>query len=167
MEQGDFQFMGGFKLLFSFILVLALHSLIFYSSESGQSKDSEYKVQFKYSETSLKPQKNNVKKSRGNKAKNASSPSGIIQPARPKSEISPIYPDLSRIYKEQGLVTINAQISKSGQVTEAKIKRSSGFDRLDQAALQAVYAADFIPTKEDREAIATSLDLDFNFQLNN
>ncbi|MBK6757815.1 MAG: energy transducer TonB [Moraxellaceae bacterium] len=45
---------------------------------------------------------------------------------------------MSRRLGEQGRVVLNVYILADGTVGEVKIKQSSGFSRLDDAALQAV-----------------------------
>ncbi len=51
---------------------------------------------------------------------------------------APLYPTLSRRLKEQGTVYLQVLVLKNGKVGQLKLKQSSGFSRLDQAALNAV-----------------------------
>lgn len=51
---------------------------------------------------------------------------------------APLYPMLSRRLKEQGTVYVEVLVLKNGKVGQLKLKQSSGFARLDQAALNAV-----------------------------
>ncbi len=51
---------------------------------------------------------------------------------------APLYPTLSRRLKEQGTVYLQVLVLKNGKVGQLKLKQSSGFARLDQAALNAV-----------------------------
>ncbi len=51
---------------------------------------------------------------------------------------APLYPMLSRRLKEQGTVYLQVLVLKNGKVGQLKLKQSSGFARLDQAALNAV-----------------------------
>lgn len=59
----------------------------------------------------------------------------------------PSYPPLSRRLGEQGTVMVEVLVGVDGTVQRVGIKRSSGFDRLDQAALSAVRRWRFVPGK--------------------
>ncbi|MEZ5663278.1 MAG: energy transducer TonB [Burkholderiaceae bacterium] len=59
----------------------------------------------------------------------------------------PRYPPLSRRMGEQGRVVVRAFIDIDGTAAKAEIARSSGFDRLDQAALQTVLRWRYVPGK--------------------
>jgi protein TonB len=50
----------------------------------------------------------------------------------------PGYPQQSRRLGEEGQVLIRVQVSADGKVLSVELKQSSGFERLDQAALKAV-----------------------------
>jgi protein TonB len=50
----------------------------------------------------------------------------------------PTYPGMSRRLGEQGTVVINVVIGLDGRARNASIRKSSGFDRLDRAALDTV-----------------------------
>lgn len=79
---------------------------------------------------------------------------------------APIYPKLSRKRKEQGTVLLLLLVTSQGQVAEIKLKRTSGFNRLDQAALQAVKKWQFTPAKQDGQAIDYWYEMPINFSLN-
>ncbi len=51
---------------------------------------------------------------------------------------APGYPQLSRRLGEEGQVMVRAQVSAEGKVLSVELKQSSGFERLDEAALKAV-----------------------------
>jgi protein TonB len=51
---------------------------------------------------------------------------------------APPYPSASRRQGEQGKVTIRCFVSVAGAVERAELRSSSGFERLDAAALEAV-----------------------------
>lgn len=46
------------------------------------------------------------------------------------------YPSASRLQHEEGVVGLNIFLTDEGTMREAKIERSSGYPRLDEAALQ-------------------------------
>lgn len=60
---------------------------------------------------------------------------------------APAYPPLSRRLREQGRVLLDVLIRADGSVGEVRLKRSSGFPRLDQAALEAVRRWRYLPAK--------------------
>lgn len=66
---------------------------------------------------------------------------------------SPTYPAMSRRLAEQGKVLLEVLILANGKVGEIKIKQSSGFKRLDDAALQTVKQWQFQPAKRGNQAI--------------
>lgn len=78
---------------------------------------------------------------------------------------APVYPMLSRKRKEQGTVWLLLLVSKEGMVTELKLKKTSGFDRLDQAALQAVKKWKFQPARKQGQAIEYWYELPLKFSL--
>ncbi|GIL07264.1 MAG: hypothetical protein BroJett031_37840 [Betaproteobacteria bacterium] len=57
----------------------------------------------------------------------------------------PAYPPLSRRLGERGLVVVRVLIDEHGRPVEAAVSVSSGFPRLDDAAVRAVRAARFRP----------------------
>ena len=61
----------------------------------------------------------------------------------------PGYPPASRRLGEQGVVVLAVLISADGQVVQARVDKSSGFERLDRAALNAVQQWRFIPGKRN------------------
>lgn len=67
----------------------------------------------------------------------------------------PEYPPASRRAGEAGTVTLAAYVLETGKVGEIKIVKSSGFDKLDQAAVQEVQRNwRFVPGKEDGKPVA-------------
>ncbi len=78
---------------------------------------------------------------------------------------APVYPMLSRKRKEQGTVWMLLLVSKDGLVTELKLKKTSGFDRLDQAALQAVKKWKFQPARKEGQPIDYWYELPLKFSL--
>lgn len=59
----------------------------------------------------------------------------------------PPYPALSKRLGEQGKVVVRVLIGVDGTAQKAEIKQSSGFDRLDQAALTTVLRWRYVPGK--------------------
>ena len=61
----------------------------------------------------------------------------------------PGYPRISRRHGEQGTVIVRVFISTQGTPDNAEVRTSSGFARLDQAALQAVQRWRFVPGRRN------------------
>jgi protein TonB len=59
----------------------------------------------------------------------------------------PPYPPLSKRLNEQGRVVIRARIEVDGSASQAEVRTSSGYERLDQAALQTVKRWRYVPGK--------------------
>ncbi len=61
----------------------------------------------------------------------------------------PEYPSASKRLEEEGTVVVNFLINTDGHVVDSKIEKSSGFDRLDQAARAALGKCKFKPGTVD------------------
>lgn len=61
----------------------------------------------------------------------------------------PYYPPLSNRMREQGVAKISVLVGANGIPTEAYIKESSGFERLDQSALASVLKWRYVPGTRD------------------
>jgi len=61
----------------------------------------------------------------------------------------PKYPDTSKRLNEQGTSTIRVLIGSDGLPQQAEIGKSSGFDRLDRAALATVMRWRYVPGKRN------------------
>ncbi|HEY0301321.1 MAG TPA: energy transducer TonB, partial [Rhizomicrobium sp.] len=48
------------------------------------------------------------------------------------------YPDISRMLSESGDVQVGYDVAADGAISNVKVVRSSGFERLDRAAVQCV-----------------------------
>lgn len=65
----------------------------------------------------------------------------------------PRYPMESRRKHEQGTVVVRLLIGADGRVTDISVVQSSGFNRLDQAALQAIRTWRWQPTIRDGQPV--------------
>lgn len=93
-----------------------------------------------------------------------SSPSHAVG-AQAKGNIRPTYPMLSVEFEEEGEVIVEAHIGKDGIIQKVLIKKSSGFFRLDQAAISAVKNTSFSPAYLKSQPIGGVKELHFKFQL--
>lgn len=67
---------------------------------------------------------------------------------------SPAYPPLSKRKKEQGTVLLKVLVNQDGNAESISLINSSGFERLDQAALETVRRWRFVPAKKNNVAIS-------------
>jgi protein TonB len=63
------------------------------------------------------------------------------------------FPLLSKRAKESGTVVLRIAVDSTGKLTDAVVQKSSGFERLDQQALQDIRSARFAPYMEDGKAV--------------
>lgn len=108
----------------------------------------------------------------------APAPAAPVEPpppepvAPPRSDAShlknpaPVYPMMSRRLREQGTVLIELTVLADGKATEVTLKKSSGYRRLDEAALEAVKRWKFVPAKRGAMAIAWRYVQPISFSLN-
>lgn len=78
---------------------------------------------------------------------------------------APDYPRLSRRLGEEGQVVLRVFVEADGKPKEVTIHQSSGFPRLDQAALNAVRQWTFAPAQKGKEAVAAWVLVPINFNL--
>jgi len=78
----------------------------------------------------------------------------------------PPYPAQSWRRGEQGTVLVRTLISKDGSALDAMLAQSSGFDRLDRAALQAVMQWRYRPATLDGIPQELWFDVPVMFKLN-
>lgn len=77
----------------------------------------------------------------------------------------PTYPPLSRRQHEQGQVLVRVLIGVEGTAQKAEIHKSSGFERLDQAALATVLKWRYLPGKRAGVPEAMWFNVPINFVL--
>lgn len=95
------------------------------------------------------------------------SPKAVTLPSSMADYLSnppPNYPVLSLRLNEQGKVVVRVLIGKNGRALDARITQSSGFDRLDQAALRAVLSWRYVPGTVDGQAQDMWFDAPINFR---
>ncbi|MBC7726755.1 MAG: energy transducer TonB [Microbacteriaceae bacterium] len=77
----------------------------------------------------------------------------------------PAYPPLSKRLGEQGKVVVRVLIGADGQAQKAELRQSSGFERLDQAALATVLKWRYLPGKRGGVAEDMWFNVPINFVL--
>lgn len=77
-------------------------------------------------------------------------PPVVVAPSRVESSCAaPRYPAASERLREEGVVTLRFLISENGQVVSGVVDKSSGYKRLDDAALAALSLCKFKPATVD------------------
>ncbi|HTF95116.1 MAG TPA: energy transducer TonB [Cellvibrio sp.] len=93
-------------------------------------------------------------------------PAPVVPPNAEASELSnpaPAYPRLSKRLGEKGTVLLEILVKADGTVGEVTIKSSSGFKRLDDAAIKAIKRWRFIPASRAGIAIDYWYEIPFEF----
>jgi len=78
----------------------------------------------------------------------------------------PEYPRVSRQLGEQGRVVLNIQVQSDGTLGQVEVKTSSGYRRLDDAAVTAVKTWKFVPAHQGGVAVAAWYLQPLTFSLN-
>lgn len=78
---------------------------------------------------------------------------------------APAYPAVSRRLGEEGRVLLAVQVDADGAPRQVRIARSSGYPRLDAAALAAVEKWRFVPARQGEHSVAASVNVPMHFRL--
>ncbi|KAB2833325.1 MAG: energy transducer TonB [Candidatus Dadabacteria bacterium] len=79
----------------------------------------------------------------------------------------PDYPRIAKRHGYEGLVVLNVFVMESGNVGKVEIRKSSGYDVLDNSALDAVRKWVFIPGKKNGRAVPSWVVVPIRFDLTN
>ncbi|ADU36265.1 TonB family protein [Variovorax paradoxus EPS] len=77
-----------------------------------------------------------------------------------------VYPAMSKRLGEQGKVIVKVLVGVDGLPKSAEVKKSSGFERLDEAAIEYIMKCRFVPGKVNGVVQAMSYDAPVNYVLN-
>ena len=80
-----------------------------------------------------------------------------------KKICTPKYPRVSRKRGERGKVLVRVFINRDGSSEKVEIERSSGFNRLDQAAMDSAKKCRFIPAKRNGRPVKTLATIPYTF----
>ena len=80
-----------------------------------------------------------------------------------KKICTPKYPRVSRKRGERGRVLVRVFINRDGSSEKVEIEKSSGFDRLDQAAMDSAKKCRFIPAKRNGKPVKTLATIPYTF----
>ncbi len=78
---------------------------------------------------------------------------------------APSYPRLSRKIGEEGRVLLKVLVSAEGAANTVNVEKSSGYTRLDQAAIDAVKRWKFIPARKGSQALSAYVLVPIQFSL--
>lgn len=90
----------------------------------------------------------------------------VAASARMDSCAKPRYPPASERLHEEGVVTLKFLISENGQVLSGAVEKSSGYKRLDDAALAALSLCKFRPATVDGKPKQEWSALRYRWELN-
>jgi TonB family protein len=88
---------------------------------------------------------------------------GNIKPPVKTRDVRPLYPEVAQSAKVTGVVILEATINTTGQVSFARVLR--GQPMLDQAALDAVYQWEFMPTLLNGAPVPVIMTVTVSFML--
>lgn len=81
--------------------------------------------------------------------------------------IPPEYPAASRRLREQGRVVLKVELDETGSILSVKVKESSGYQRLDEAGIEAIKQWHCNPPSSDGGKLHVFAFQPFNFSLEN
>jgi periplasmic protein TonB len=89
----------------------------------------------------------------------------VARELKTSSRPDPIYPAQSRRLNEEGTVRVKVLVDERGRPQEVSVAKSSGFERLDQAAIEAVRKWRFVAATDGRSPIMAWTQVAVTFQL--
>jgi len=78
---------------------------------------------------------------------------------------APAYPTMSRRQHEEGRVMLRVRVGAHGRAESVDVATSSGFDRLDRAAQDAVRRWRFVPARRGPDTVAATVNVPIAFSL--
>jgi len=78
---------------------------------------------------------------------------------------APAYPGVSRRMREQGRVLLRVLVNVKGSADEVQLRATSGYPRLDEAALDTVRRWKFVPAKRGAELVPAWVLIPISFRL--
>jgi TonB family protein len=144
--------------------IMMMASLIDHPSSNASTKTSKLASKTSSSKVAkdLAPEKRSDPEEQGRQLESdeaGSAPVTMPNPfAKGLDNPKPPYPLMSRRLNEEGKVVLNVCVSLSGLVEKLKLEKTSGYQRLDDIALETVKKWKFIPAKnQDRDINACYL----------
>jgi len=132
----------------------------------------EKNSQTKASATTSEATQNNKAESKSPQSHDSAQRNAVLAPTAPAlfdaaylNNPAPTYPALSRRFEEQGTVILNVYVDENGKAQNISVKKSSGFARLDESALETVKKWQFIAAKQGDKLIASWAQVPIKFVL--
>jgi TonB family protein len=85
---------------------------------------------------------------------------------KPKTKISPVYPEEARKAGIDGAVYVKVLIDENGEIIKTEITKSSGVASLDNSALESLKDAKFSAGKKDGKPVKVWITLPIKYALN-
>ena len=79
--------------------------------------------------------------------------------------VRPTYPRYSRRHDQEGTVVLKVKISSEGEQTNITVISSSGYSRLDRAAIRTLERASFAPARTGGREVASTKQITVTFKL--
>ena len=79
--------------------------------------------------------------------------------------VDPVYPPAAIRGNQEGTVRLRLLVDERGRAREVQVAKSSGFDRLDEAAVSAVRRWQFAPATQDSRAVSAWTEVSVVFRL--
>jgi|GEM_PF-2607396 len=89
----------------------------------------------------------------------------VTQPRYRSTPAAPSYPRKAKRKRQQGTVLLRILVSAEGENLDIKLHRSSGFELLDEAAIEAVAKWEFVPASADGEKVLAWVEVPVEFRL--
>jgi TonB family protein len=89
----------------------------------------------------------------------------LTRAIRLERPLRPQYPPMARRLGQEGGVLIEVRVLEDGRPTDARVEQSSGHPLLDQAALEAVQNATFVPAGAENKAASQPHRIPISFAL--
>lgn len=85
---------------------------------------------------------------------------------QPKYSPKPAYPEKARVAEMEGQAIVEALVDIDGKVIDVRLVKKSGFNELDQAAMNAARCWTFSPAEQRGKPVRVWVNIPFNFRLN-
>lgn len=91
----------------------------------------------------------------------------VAQDLKTSSRVEPIYPPASRRAGEEGTVRIRVLVDERGRPSQVQVAKSSGFSKLDEAAMTAVRKWKFVAATDGTRPVTAWTQVAVTFRLTN
>lgn len=96
---------------------------------------------------------------------NSPADEGVTSAARISSGTIPSYPRFSQLRGEEGTVLLSIEVLATGKAGRIEVLKSSGYQRLDRAAVKSAQDADYIPAHKLGRRVDSQLIQPMSFEL--